>query len=92
MFGKVGRASTATDPAPLDMYETTVVLKSHDQWREGMTTERLVSEMDRAARLPGVTNAWTMPIKNRTDMLATGVRTPVGVKVDLRRAASRVRR
>jgi Cu(I)/Ag(I) efflux system membrane protein CusA/SilA len=81
VFGKVGRANTATDPAPLDMYETTVVLKAHDQWRPGMTTERLVSEMDRAVRLPGVINAWTMPIKNRIDMLATGVRTPIGVKV-----------
>ena len=81
VFGKVGRANTATDPAPLDMYETTVVLKPHDQWRSGMSTERLVSEMDRAVRLPGVTNAWTMPIKNRIDMLATGVRTPIGIKV-----------
>jgi Cu(I)/Ag(I) efflux system membrane protein CusA/SilA len=81
VFGKVGRANTATDPAPLDMYETTIVLKPHDAWRRGMTTERLVSEMDRAVRLPGVTNAWTMPIKNRIDMLATGVRTPVGVKI-----------
>ena len=81
VFGKVGRANTATDPAPLDMYETTVVLKPHDQWRSGMTTDRLVSEMDRAVRLPGVTSAWTMPIKNRIDMLATGVRTPVGVKI-----------
>src|SRR6266540_6145973 len=81
VFGKVGRANTATDPAPLDMYETTIVLKPHDQWRPGMTTERLVSEMDRAVRLPGVTNAWTMPIKNRIDMLATGVRTPIGIKV-----------
>jgi Cu(I)/Ag(I) efflux system membrane protein CusA/SilA len=63
------------------MYETTVTLKPPDQWRAGMTTERLVNEMDRAVRLPGVTNAWTMPIKNRIDMLATGVRTPVGVKV-----------
>jgi Cu(I)/Ag(I) efflux system membrane protein CusA/SilA len=81
VFGKVGRANTATDPAPLDMYETTIVLKPHGRWRRGMTTERLVSEMDRAVRLPGVTNAWTMPIKNRIDMLATGVRTPVGVKV-----------
>ena len=81
VFGKAGRANTATDPAPLDMYETTVTLKPHDQWRAGMTTERLVSEMDRAVRLPGVTNAWTMPIKNRIDMLATGVRTPLGVKV-----------
>jgi len=81
VFGKVGRANTATDPAPLDMYETTVVLQPRNRWRPGMTTERLVSEMDRAVRLPGVTNAWTMPIKNRIDMLATGVRTPVGVKV-----------
>ena len=81
VFGKVGRANTATDPAPLDMYETTVVLKPHDQWRSGMTTDRLVNEMDRAVRLPGVTNAWTMPIKNRIDMLATGVRTPIGIKV-----------
>ena len=81
VFGKVGRANTATDPAPLDMYETTVVLKPHEQWRPGVTTERLISEMDRAVRLPGVTNAWTMPIKNRIDMLATGVRTPVGIKV-----------
>jgi copper/silver efflux system protein len=81
VFGKVGRANTATDPAPLDMYETTIVLKPHSQWRAGMTTESLVSAMDRAVRLPGVTNAWTMPIKNRTDMLATGVRTPIGIKV-----------
>jgi Cu(I)/Ag(I) efflux system membrane protein CusA/SilA len=63
------------------MYETTVVLKPHDEWRPGMTTDRLVGEMDRAVRLPGVTNAWTMPIKNRIDMLATGVRTPIGIKV-----------
>ena len=81
VFGKVGRANTATDPAPLDMYETTVVLKPHGDWRSGMTTDRLVAEMDRAVRMPGVANAWTMPIKNRIDMLATGVRTPVGVKV-----------
>ena len=81
VFGKAGRANTATDPAPLDMYETTIVLKPHEQWRPGMTTERLVSAMDSAVRLPGVTNAWTMPIKNRIDMLATGVRTPVGVKI-----------
>jgi len=81
VFGKAGRAATATDPAPLDMFETTIVLRPHDQWRPGMTTERLVAELDRAVRLPGVTNAWTMPIKNRIDMLATGVRTPVGVKI-----------
>jgi Cu(I)/Ag(I) efflux system membrane protein CusA/SilA len=81
VFGKAGRANTATDPAPLDMYETTIVLQPHKHWRRGMTTERLVSAMDSAVRLPGVTNAWTMPIKNRIDMLATGVRTPVGVKI-----------
>ncbi len=81
VFGKVGRANTATDPAPLDMYETTIVLKPHGAWRPGMTTDRLVAAMDQAVRMPGVTNAWTMPIKNRIDMLATGVRTPVGIKV-----------
>ncbi len=81
VLGKVGRANTATDPAPLDMYETTVMLKPQELWRPGMTTERLVSAMDQAVRMPGVANAWTMPIKNRIDMLATGVRTPVGVKV-----------
>jgi copper/silver efflux system protein len=81
VLGKAGRANTATDPAPLDMYETTIILRPRAQWRPGMTTDRLVSAMDQAVRMPGVTNAWTMPIKNRIDMLATGVRTPVGVKV-----------
>jgi copper/silver efflux system protein len=81
VLGKAGRANTATDPAPLDMFETTVTLKPGDKWRPGMTYERLVAEMDRATRLPGVTNAWTMPIKGRIDMLATGIRTPVGVKI-----------
>ena len=81
VLGKAGRANTATDPAPLDMYETTIILKPKALWRHGMSTERLVAEMDEAVRLPGVTNAWTMPIKNRIDMLATGVRTPVGVKI-----------
>ncbi len=81
VFGKAGRAATATDPAPLDMFETTIVLRPPGEWRPGMTTERLVAELDRAVRLPGVTNAWTRPIKNRIDMLATGVRTPVGVKI-----------
>ncbi len=81
VLGKAGRANTATDPAPLDMYETTIVLQPPERWRPGMTTERLVSEMDRAVRMPGVANAWTMPIKNRIEMLATGVRTPVGVKI-----------
>jgi Cu(I)/Ag(I) efflux system membrane protein CusA/SilA len=81
VLGKAGRANTATDPAPLDMYETTIILRPKALWRPGLSTERLVAEMDRAVRLPGVANAWTMPIKNRIDMLATGVRTPVGVKI-----------
>jgi len=81
VLGKAGRANTATDPAPLDMYETTVVLKPESEWRPGMTMARLVATMDAATRLPGVANAWTMPIKNRIEMLATGVRTPVGIKV-----------
>jgi Cu(I)/Ag(I) efflux system membrane protein CusA/SilA len=81
VLGKAGRAETATDPAPLDMFETTVTLRPERDWRPGMTYDRLVSAMDRAAKLPGVTNAWTMPIKGRIDMLATGIRTPVGVKV-----------
>ncbi|NIP58521.1 MAG: CusA/CzcA family heavy metal efflux RND transporter [Gemmatimonadetes bacterium] len=81
VFGKAGRATTATDPAPLSMFETTIVLKDESEWREGMTYERLVDEMDRALRFPGVSNSWTMPIKGRIDMLATGIRTPVGVKI-----------
>ena len=81
VFGKAGRANTATDPAPLDMIETTITLKPVSEWRPGMTMDRLVSAMDSAVRLPGVSNAWTMPIKGRIDMLATGVRTPVGVKI-----------
>ncbi len=81
VLGKAGRANTATDPAPLDMYETTITLKPVDEWRPGMTYARLIAEMDRTVRLPGVTNAWTMPIKGRIDMLATGVRTAVGIKI-----------
>ena len=81
VFGKIGRAETATDPAPLSMVETTIILKPRDQWREGMTWDKLVSEMNQAVRIPGVTNAWTMPIKTRTDMLATGIKTPVGIKI-----------
>jgi Cu(I)/Ag(I) efflux system membrane protein CusA/SilA len=81
VLGKAGRAETATDPAPLDMFETTVTLRPERDWRPGMTYDRLVSELDRAVKLPGVTNAWTMPIKGRIDMLATGIRTPVGVKI-----------
>ena len=81
VWGKAGRANTATDPAGLDMFETTVTLKPNDQWRLGMTYDRLVAEMDSATKIPGVTNAWTMPIKGRIDMLATGIRTPVGIKI-----------
>jgi Cu(I)/Ag(I) efflux system membrane protein CusA/SilA len=81
VFGKAGRASTATDPAGLDMFETTITLKPEEEWREGMTMERLIDEMDAAVRFPGITNSWTMPIKGRIDMLATGIRTPVGIKI-----------
>ena len=81
VFGKSGRAETPTDPAPFSMMETTVMLKPESEWRKGMTWDKLVEEMDRALRLPGVANAWTMPIKNRIDMLSTGIRTPVGVKI-----------
>ncbi len=81
VWGKAGRAETATDPAGLDMFETTITLKPESAWRPGMTYDGLVAQMDSAVRLPGVTNAWTMPIKARNDMLATGIRTPVGVKV-----------
>ncbi|MCA9767859.1 MAG: efflux RND transporter permease subunit, partial [Gemmatimonadetes bacterium] len=81
VLGKAGRAETATDPAPLDMYETTITLRPESAWRPGMTYDRLLAEMDSAVRLAGVTNAWTMPIKGRIDMLATGIRTAVGVKI-----------
>jgi Cu(I)/Ag(I) efflux system membrane protein CusA/SilA len=81
VWGKAGRAQTATDPAPLEMFETTINLKPPDQWRQGMTVEKLVSEMDASLQFPGVSNAWTMPIKARIDMLSTGIRTPVGVKI-----------
>ncbi|MFH7326969.1 efflux RND transporter permease subunit [Desulfurivibrio sp. C05AmB] len=81
VFGKTGRAETATDPAPLTMLETTIQLKPRDQWRPGMTTAKLIRELDEAVQLPGVTNAWVMPIRTRIDMLATGIRTPVGIKV-----------
>ncbi len=81
VWGKAGRANTATDPAGLDMFETTVVLKPEAEWRPGLTMDRLIAELDSATRMPGVTNAWTMPIKGRIDMLATGIRTPVGIKL-----------
>ena len=81
VLGKAGRAETSTDPAPLSMMETTVVLRPKAQWRAGVTHASLVAEMDAALRIPGTTNAWTMPIKNRIDMLTTGIRTPIGVKI-----------
>ncbi len=81
VFGKAGRANTATDPAPVEMFETIINLKPHDQWRPGMTTDKLIAELDAALQFPGVANAWTMPIKARTDMLSTGIRTPIGIKV-----------
>ena len=81
VFGKVGRAESATDPAPLTMIETTILLKPKEEWREGMTMSKLKQELDALVQYPGLTNAWVMPIKNRIDMLATGIKTPVGVKV-----------
>ncbi len=81
VFGKAGRAATATDPAPLEMFETVINLKPESEWRSGMTTDKLITEMDKALQFPGVSNAWTMPIRARIDMLSTGIRTPVGIKV-----------
>src|SRR4051812_7278461 len=98
VFGKAGRANTATDPAPVEMTETVINLKPESAWRPGLTIEALQAEMDEALRLPGISNAWTMPIKARIDMLATGIRTPVGVKVfgpdlrELERLATEVER
>jgi Cu(I)/Ag(I) efflux system membrane protein CusA/SilA len=81
VFGKMGRAETATDPAPLEMVETTVQFKPHEQWRKGLTMEELIEEMDRRLQIPGLANVWVPPIRNRIDMLATGIKTPVGVKI-----------
>jgi Cu(I)/Ag(I) efflux system membrane protein CusA/SilA len=81
VFGKIGRADSATDPAPLSMIETVIQLKPRDQWRPGMTLDKLKAELDARVKLPGVTNAWVMPIKTRIDMLATGIKTPVGIKI-----------
>ena len=78
VWGKAGRANTATDPAPTEMFETIINLKPEQEWRPGLTVEKLIAEMDQAMQFPGVSNAWTMPIKARIDMLATGIRTPVG--------------
>ncbi|GAM97422.1 cobalt-zinc-cadmium resistance protein CzcA [alpha proteobacterium U9-1i] len=81
VFGKAGRAETATDPAPLEMFETTIQLRPRSEWRPGMTPERLIEELDRVVQVPGLTNVWVPPIRNRIDMLATGVKSPIGVKV-----------
>ncbi|WP_088329945.1 CusA/CzcA family heavy metal efflux RND transporter [Lacimicrobium sp. SS2-24] len=81
VFGKVGRAETATDPAPLTMLETTIQLKPRDQWREGMTLDKLKQELQQQVRFPGLTNAWVQPIKTRIDMLSTGIKTPLGLKI-----------
>lgn len=96
VFGKAGRAETATDPAPLEMFETTIQFKPQNQWRPGMTPERLVEELDRVVKVPGLANVWVPPIRNRIDMLATGVKSPIGVKVsgsnlaELDRIAARI--
>jgi len=81
VFGKAGRADTATDPAPLEMFETTIQFKPRDQWRAGMTPDKLVAELDRVVSVPGLSNIWVPPIRNRIDMLATGIKSPVGIKV-----------
>ncbi|HSC00917.1 MAG TPA: CusA/CzcA family heavy metal efflux RND transporter, partial [Burkholderiaceae bacterium] len=81
VYGKAGRANTATDPAPTEMFETVINLKPESEWRAGMTTDKLIAELDKALQFPGISNAWTMPIKARIDMLSTGIRTPIGIKV-----------
>lgn len=81
VFGKVGRAESATDPAPLTMIESTIQFKPRSEWRPGMTTKRLIEELNRTVKLPGLTNAWVMPIKTRIDMISTGIKTPLGIKV-----------
>ena len=81
VFGMAGRAETATDPAPLEMFETTIQFKPRDQWRPGMTPDKLIEELDNIVKVPGLANIWVPPIRNRIDMLATGIKSPVGVKV-----------
>src|SRR5207245_986290 len=81
VFGVVGRSDSATDNAPLDMYDTTLMLKPRDQWPAGMTYEKLIREMDEKLQFPGLTNTWTMPVENRLDMALTGIKTPVGMKI-----------
>src|SRR5260221_6207929 len=80
VYGKAGRAETATDPAPTEMFETIINLKPESEWRPGMTTDKLIEEMNKSLQFPGVSNAWTMPIKARIDMLSTGIRSPIGIK------------
>lgn len=98
VFGKAGRAETATDPATLTMFETAIHFKPKDQWRPGMTTDKLIQELDRTVSLPGVANVWVPPIGNRLDMLATGIKSPVGIKVngnninDIETAAQQIER
>ncbi|MEJ0066400.1 MAG: hypothetical protein WDM85_14110 [Caulobacteraceae bacterium] len=81
VFGKAGRAESATDPAPMEMFETAIQFKPQKAWRAGMTPEKLVEELDRTVKVPGLANVWVPPIRNRIDMLATGIKSPVGVKV-----------
>jgi Cu(I)/Ag(I) efflux system membrane protein CusA/SilA len=81
VFGKAGRADSATDPAPMEMFETTIQFKPRDQWRAGMTPDKLVEELDKVVKVPGLSNIWVPPIRNRIDMLATGIKSPVGIKV-----------
>ena len=81
VFGKAGRAETATDPAPLEMFETTIQFRPRDEWRPGMTPDLLIEELDRVVQVPGLANVWVPPIRNRIDMLATGIKSPVGIKV-----------
>jgi Cu(I)/Ag(I) efflux system membrane protein CusA/SilA len=98
VFGKAGRAETATDPAPMEMFETTVQFKPHDQWRPGMTTAKLIEELDQLVKVPGLSNIWVPPIRNRIDMLATGIKSPLGIKVaganlaDIERVAQDIER
>src|SRR5207245_8641054 len=81
VFGVVGRSDSPTDNAPLDMYDTTLMLKPREQWRPGMTYDKLIREMDEKLQFPGLTNTWTMPVENRLDMALTGIKTPVGMKI-----------
>src|SRR6202034_3917984 len=81
VFGTVGRSDSATDNAPLDMYDTTIMLKPREQWRPGMTYDKLVQEMDAKLQFPGLTNTWTMPVENRLDMELTGIKTAIGIKI-----------